>query len=137
MPLRSRTPIALIAILATGVAAGQVAESAPAAIDGVWKTAPRDDGSYVTVRIEPCMGDSGSRCGTVIDAHGGAKSDIIGDPILDNMTFEGANRWGGGEIIRPGRGTRYRSKLKLTAEGLEVSGCVAGGLFCGSTLWTR
>ncbi|MEM9783568.1 MAG: DUF2147 domain-containing protein [Pseudomonadota bacterium] len=137
MPSRFKTAIVTVIACAAGAAAGQGAVGAAADIDGIWKTEPRDDGSYVSVRIEPCSMEVEARCGTVVEAHGGAKTEIIGDPILAGMEFEGGNQWGGGEIIRPGRGTRYSSKLRLTTDGLEVSGCVAGGLFCGSTLWRR
>ncbi|MEM6487384.1 MAG: DUF2147 domain-containing protein [Pseudomonadota bacterium] len=127
--------LALAAVIWTGQAGAAVGDIH--AIDGVWITSPRDNGSYVTVRIAPCSDDPIKRCGTVIDTHNGARADIVGDPILRDMAFEGEGRWGGGEIIRPGRGTRYRSYLQLTEKGLEVKGCVAGGLFCGGTLWTR
>ncbi|MEO1456762.1 MAG: DUF2147 domain-containing protein, partial [Pseudomonadota bacterium] len=43
----------------------------------------------------------------------------------------------GGEIIRPGDGDRYSSKLRLVGEGLEVKGCVAAGLICQAQIWTR
>ncbi|MEO1469691.1 MAG: DUF2147 domain-containing protein [Pseudomonadota bacterium] len=133
--LRRVSAVTAAAVLVAGSAFA--AASGPESIDGVWQTAPRDNGSYVSVRIAPCPADAEARCGTVIGTHGGARAEILGDPILEGMRFQGDGRWGGGEIIRPGRGDRYNSKLKLTEEGLEVRGCVAGGLFCGGTLWTR
>ncbi|MEL6336445.1 MAG: DUF2147 domain-containing protein [Pseudomonadota bacterium] len=114
-----------------------VAAGPHGAVEGIWQTAPRDNGAYLSVRIEACITDPAAVCGTVVGSHNGAKAEFVGDPILVGMKPSGHDAWDGGEIIRPGRGTRYASKLRLIDEGLEVSGCVAAGLFCGAQIWTR
>lgn len=136
MTLRVRSTAAALGFIVGALAAATTA-AAPSDIEGVWRTEPRASGAFISVRIEPCAYAPEKRCGTVIGSHNGAPSDIVGDPILNGMEHRGGNRWGGGEIIRPGRGTRYSSELELTGEGLRVKGCVAGGLFCGAQIWTR
>lgn len=120
-----------------GTAGGVAAGGERDGLDGVWQTAPHDNGAFLSVRIGPCQLDPSSVCGTVVGSHNGAREEFVGDPILVGMKPAGDNAWDGGEIIRPGKGTRYTSSLRLVDNGLEVKGCVAGGLFCGAQIWTR
>lgn len=114
---------------------GAVAESA--AVDGIWKTEPRDNGAYLEVRIGPCEDDATARCGVVHAARAGARPDIVGEPILRDMQPDGEGHWTRGEIIRPGEGTAYRSEMTLEDDVLVVKGCAVAGLFCGSQVWER
>ncbi|MEO0959210.1 MAG: DUF2147 domain-containing protein [Pseudomonadota bacterium] len=111
----------------------------PAAADvtGIWFTEKRDNGAFISVRISPCRFDREKRCGTVAGAHGGARPDIVGEPILRNMERRDDGRWAGGEILRPGKDEAYSSEIRIVDGGLEVKGCVAAGLICQSQLWTR
>lgn len=124
----------LLAALLLGVLA-----PSPAAADvtGIWFTEKRDNGAFISVRISPCRFDREKRCGTVAGAHGGARPDIVGEPILRNMERRDDGRWAGGEILRPGKDEAYRSEIRIVDGGLEVKGCVAAGLICQSQLWTR
>ncbi|MEL6574489.1 MAG: DUF2147 domain-containing protein [Pseudomonadota bacterium] len=110
---------------------------AAADVTGIWFTEKRDNGAFISVRISPCLSDREKRCGTVAGAHGGARPDIVGEPILRNMERHEPGHWTGGEILRPGKDEAYRSEIKLVDGGLEVKGCVAAGLICQSQLWTR
>ncbi|MEM7497241.1 MAG: DUF2147 domain-containing protein [Pseudomonadota bacterium] len=125
------------AVCAAVLACGSPAAGAPADVNGIWYTEKRDNGAFISVRIVPCLTDSAKRCGIVAGAHGGARPDIVGEPILRNMERRGDGHWTGGEILRPGKDEAYRSEIKLIDEGLEVKGCVAGGLICRSQIWTR
>ncbi|MEO1533039.1 MAG: hypothetical protein AAFU72_12805, partial [Pseudomonadota bacterium] len=55
---------------------------AAADVTGIWFTEKRDNGAFISVRISPCLSDREKRCGTVAGAHGGARPDIVGEPIL-------------------------------------------------------
>ncbi|MEM9762617.1 MAG: DUF2147 domain-containing protein [Pseudomonadota bacterium] len=124
---------------ALGLLASVLFSDARAAADvtGVWFTEKRDNGAFISVRISPCLSNREKRCGTVAGAHGGARPDIVGEPILRNMKRREPGHWTGGEILRPGKDEAYRSEIKLVEGGLEVKGCVAAGLICQSQLWTR
>jgi uncharacterized protein (DUF2147 family) len=125
-----------------GVLMASVTGTPPAAatgtaeVSGVWATEPRDNGAYITVRISPCREDAAMRCGVIVGAHAGARPDIVGETILRGLEQQEDGSWAGGEIIRPGKGTAYRSALKRVEEGLEVTGCGVGGLVCRSQLWS-
>ncbi|MEM1382180.1 MAG: DUF2147 domain-containing protein [Pseudomonadota bacterium] len=107
-------------------------------VDGVWRTEPRDNGAFITVRIAPCSAKPLLRCGVVAGAYAGARPDIVGEPILRDMAKNGERFWTGGEIIRPGRGDVYSSRLRLLEDGsLRVEGCVAAGLICQGQIWMR
>ncbi len=122
-----------VSFAAVGLSA--VAESA--AVDGVWRTEPKDNGAYIEVLIGPCANDPRMRCGVIHAARAGARPDIVGEPILRAMEPEGGTHWTSGEIIRPGEGTVYQSEMTLEDGVLVVRGCALGGLFCGSQIWER
>ncbi|MEO1000851.1 MAG: DUF2147 domain-containing protein [Pseudomonadota bacterium] len=114
-----------------------LATTAAAEVDGVWKTAPGNDGSFVLVRIGPCPEAPAERCGTVVGAPHARTGDVIGSRILSGLTRRDPLRWTGGRIQRPGSARVYRSNLTVDGDVLEVEGCVAGGILCGSQDWTR
>ena len=117
------------------VAAGGAAATGD--VSGLWRTEPKENGAYITVRIGPCPHAAEERCGWVQGVYGGARPDIVGDEILRGMEPVGKGRWDRGEIVRPGRGDVYRSRMELAGDELRVEGCVVGGLFCGGQTWTR
>lgn len=129
--------VALGILCAVALGHGAALSGERSGLGGVWQTQPRDDGAFLSVQIGPCDMDPGVVCGTVVGSHNGARTEFVGDRILVGMRPAGNGAWDGGEIIRPGRGTRYASSLRLIDGGLEVKGCVAGGLFCGAQVWTR
>lgn len=112
-------------------------QAAAASVEGVWRTAPRDNGAYIDIEIRPCAGEPANLCGIVVAAYNGAHPDVVGKPIIHDMAPAGPNRWADGEIVRPRRGTKYSSKMALRGNVLQVSGCVVGGLICRSQDWIR
>ncbi|MGF1551800.1 MAG: DUF2147 domain-containing protein [Paracoccaceae bacterium] len=124
-------------LLVAALVAPTLTDAAAARVDGLWRTEPRASGAFISVRIAPCPDAPDKRCGVVVGSHNGAPAEIVGDPIIEGMEPRGTNRWGGGEIIRPGRGTRYASEMELVGDALRVKGCAVAGLFCGAQVWTR
>lgn len=130
-----------IPVLAAVLAAAVGAVAAPALADpveGVWQTAPQENGQFGHVRIEPC----GSHiCGTLVRAFGAdgrqIESQNIGRRIVWDMQPQGNGRYGRGRIWSPVNDRTYRSKMQLQGDVLSVSGCVAGGLLCQDNTWRR
>ena len=111
---------------------------APDPVEGQWKTQPDDNGNFGVVEIAPC----GERlCGTLLqgyDANGRpVASDNIGRFIIRDMAAEGGGAYGGGTIWAPDRDQTYRSRMELSGDRLQVSGCVLGGLVCRNQNWQR
>ncbi|WP_406600602.1 DUF2147 domain-containing protein [Thermohalobaculum sediminis] len=126
------------AILALSVAAFAIAGAARADGPlGVWKTEPKEDGRYLHVEIAPCADDAAALCGTTIGAFGGASDRTVGKRIFWGMAPDGDGRWAGGEIWAPDDDKTYSGKLEVQGAGLEISGCVLGGLICRGQDWVR
>ena len=105
------------------------------AVLGLWKTAV-DDGAYAYVDIHMC-GDN--VCGTIMrtfNAEGEYQSPNIGRDIIINMVPRGNGKYAG-KVWRPSNDKVYVGKLVLNGDQLSMKGCVAGGLICKSSLWTR
>jgi uncharacterized protein (DUF2147 family) len=61
---------------------------------------------------------------------------VMGLPILINMRPSGS-RWEG-KVYNAEDGETYTSHISLvSADVLNIEGCVLGGLFCGGEKWTR
>ncbi len=104
-------------------------------LEGLWKT-DVDDGAYAYVNIHPC---GGGFCGTItqtFNSTGEYQSENIGKDIILNMVAAGGGKYNG-NVWRPSNGKTYVGKLRLNGNSLKMSGCVAGGLFCKSSTWTR
>jgi len=114
---------------ATGAGAGEPL--------GVWKTQPKDDGRYLHVEIAPCAEGAPTLCGTTIGAFAGASQNSVGKRIFWDMAPDGEGAWRGGEIWAPDDDKTYSGKLRMHGDGLEISGCVLGGLICRGQDWTR
>ena len=105
-------------------------------ISGVFKTEPSDKG-YLLVNVEPC-GDK--ICGTIKDAF-----DLEGQPMVDyehkgkqmiwDMVPSGEGNWSKGKIWDPSKDKTYKSKMSLSGDTLNVSGCIA--FICRSQSWQR
>ncbi len=102
---------------------------------GLWKT-DVDDGAYAYVDIHMC----GEKiCGTIVrtfNSDGEYKSENIGKDILLGMVPQGNGKYAG-EVWRPSNGKIYVGKLVLNGDKLKMKGCIAGGLICKSSNWTR
>lgn len=62
---------------------------------------------------------------------------ITGMEIIRGMRADGANKWSGGNILKPDEGKVYKSEMELIEGGakLKVSGCIL--FMCKSQIWER
>ena len=102
---------------------------------GVWRTAPSERGASLNVRIGPCADAADRLCGRIVEVFGSDRTDLVGRTMLRNMAPDGPGRWSGGTIWAPDDDRTYRSRMRLTAAGLEVDGCVA--VLCRGQVWRR
>ncbi|MGV6838914.1 MAG: DUF2147 domain-containing protein [Planktomarina sp.] len=105
-------------------------------IVGVWQTGKEDNGNYAHVEIKPC---GANFCGYFLRTYtsaGRADSDLIGQMIVRNMAPKGDGRYQG-KVWRPSNDKVYTGKANVSGDTMDLAGCVAGGLICKSTAWTR
>jgi len=120
----------LAAIVALGVAGAALADPAV----GTWKTQV-DDGAYAHVTIAQC---GAALCGTIARTFkdsGEYKSGNIGKKLVWDMQPAGSGAYDGGKVWQPSTGKTYRSKMALSGNTLNVSGCV--GPICKKQTWSR
>ena len=103
---------------------------------GLYKTQPGDDGNYGHVQLYDC---DGNVCGVIRAAFDSAgntlESDNIGKRMIWDMEAKGDGSYSGGKIWAPDRDKVYSSKMNLSGNNLEVSGCVL--VVCRAQSWTR
>ena len=103
---------------------------------GLYKTQPGDDGNYGHVQLYDC---DGSVCGVIraaFDSAGNAlESDNIGKRMIWDVEAQGDGSYSGGKIWAPDRDKVYSSKMSLSGNNLEVSGCVL--VVCRAQSWTK
>jgi len=106
-------------------------------VEGVWL----NPSGSVAVRTGSC---GPGLCGRVVWASGQAKADaqdsgiasLIGTELLQDYRPEG--RIWRGTVFVPDMGRRFDSRIEpLSADRLKISGCILGGFFCRSQVWTR
>ena len=124
-------------ILAIAALASPSVHAAPA-ITGTW----RNPAASVEVAMAPC----GPRlCGTVVWASDRAKDDaanggtdrLIGTQLFRGLQADGPGRWSG-EVFVPDLGRTVAGTLELvSAQTLEVAGCVIPGIVCQTQTWTK
>lgn len=124
-------------ILALVVAVGMAGPAFAAdPVVGTYQTQPGDTGSYAHVEIYEC---ESSICGVIRKAFDGSgkqiKSDTVGKRMIWNMKAQGSGKYGKGKIWAPDRDKTYSSKMQLSGNTLEVSGCVIG--ICRGQTWSR
>jgi uncharacterized protein (DUF2147 family) len=123
----------ILAALALTLATAAAADP----IEGTWKTRPDDNGNFGHVQIVPC---GPAFCGTLVKAFDGGGAPVaspnIGKRIVWDMAAQGEGAYGGGKIWSPDRDKTYSAKMKLSGDGLSVSGCVLGICRDGGT-WMR
>ena len=128
------TKLALITALALSWASAGVAQDA---LEGIWQTAPDDNGNYGHIEVTPC---GKLFCGILIksfDSSGAAMaSDNIGKQIIWNMKAKGDGEYANGKIWAPDRDKTYNSRMTLVEDTVTVKGCVLGICRDGGT-WTR
>lgn len=120
-------------LLALGLSTG-MATADP--LIGTWQTIGDDNGNFGHVQVAPC----GSQlCGTLVrsyDANGASiTSDNIGRQIISATSPTGGGEYRG-RVYSPDRDKTYNSRLKLSGDRLQVSGCVLGICRDGGT-WQR
>jgi uncharacterized protein (DUF2147 family) len=103
---------------------------------GLFKTEPGDSGSFGHVELYEC---EASICGVIRKAFDGAGSQIespnVGKRMIWDMQPQGGGVYAKGKIWAPDRDKVYSSKMALSGDVLEVSGCVFG--ICRDQTWTR
>lgn len=108
-------------------------------VNGTWQSEPSDTGSYITVAIDDCAANAAQTCGTITGVFeaGGApgNQEIMGEPIIWDMVATNPGNWAQGTIWAPDQDKTYNSKMSLSGDNLEVSGCVL--FICRSQNWTR
>ena len=103
---------------------------------GLFKTQPGDDGGYGHVEIFEC---EDRICGVLQAAFNGdgepVASDAVGKRMIWDMQAKGDGEYRRGKIWAPDRDKTYNSKMDLSGDTLEVSGCVL--VICRAQTWTR
>lgn len=113
-------------------AAGMALAADPAM--GIWKTQV-DDGAYAHVKMSTC---GAKLCGVIartFNTTGEYKSPNIGKQLVWDMDVNGGGAYSGGRIWQPSTGKEYKSKMALSGDTLNVSGCF--GPICKKQVWTR
>ncbi|PNU06902.1 DUF2147 domain-containing protein [Novosphingobium guangzhouense] len=117
--------------------AAPVAVNAATCTEGIWLNPSRS----VAVRTGAC---GQGLCGRVVWASGKALADaqdsgvtsLIGTELLHDYRAEGPV-WRGSVYV-PDMGRHFDSRIEaLSPDRLKISGCILGGIFCRSQVWTR
>lgn len=123
------------ALVAGMVVAGAAWAADP--VEGVWQTAPDDNGHYGHIEIKPC---GAAFCGTLVRAFESSGAEVqspnIGKQIVWDMVPAGGGLYDSGMIWSPDRDKTYKSKMTLAGDGLAVEGCVMFICRDGGT-WSR
>ncbi|MFV2073374.1 MAG: DUF2147 domain-containing protein [Thermoanaerobaculales bacterium] len=153
--------IVLLAVVLGFVAAAPVAAGEDGdAILGLWATDPEGAGGEAHVEI---FMDGNQYTGTIVwlaepvypddDEQGMAGKEkidrenpdpdlrerpVIGLQMLEGFRYDGKGTWHKGTIYDPDNGKTYKSKLRLSGEGvLKVRGFVGFSFIGRTTTWTR
>lgn len=103
-------------------------------VEGVWKT-ETDDGAYAHVNIAPCGAALCGHIARTFNSGGEYKSANIGKKLVWDMQSKGGGSYSGGKIWQPSSNKVYKSKMSMSGNALNVSGCV--GPICKKQVWTR
>ncbi len=129
--------VALISLIAAGVAVAPVAEADPAPIEqigGEWAS----EGYGVVVQMGPCAENTDTLCGELVWAWDPADVpvEVIGAPMLWGFSFrDGA--WREGRLLNPEDGRVYRGSITQRSNDLlDLQGCAAR-IFCQTQTWRR
>ena len=125
-----------LAVPMLGLALGAATAAQASVLDGVWRSPDDDDGSYLTVRVQPCQGAPEDRCAVVTGAYRGAKEEAVGREVM-HVERRPDGTWEG-EVLQPLKGHVYDSRIRpVSRDVMEVDGCIIGGLLCRTQRWTR
>ena len=121
---------AVLSTLALSFSAGL----AQADITGDWVTEPNKDGAWAEIAIRDC---GNAICAKMIRGHGPGSQDGEQPELIENMVANGSDSYAG-RVYAPDNEKWYIGKINVISDDkLKVSGCVAGGLLCRSSEWTR
>jgi uncharacterized protein (DUF2147 family) len=115
------------------LAAGNNAEP----VEGLWLHPEKS----VIIHLAPC---GPAICGTVTWANDTAKKaarkgidPLVGARLLTNLRPRSNGQWRG-RLFVPDLNVRVNGKITpINSNKLRVSGCLIGGMLCGSQVWTR
>lgn len=118
---------------AVALAAGNNADL----IEGLWLHPEHS----VIIQLEPC---GQALCGTVTWANENAKKaarrgidPLVGARLLTDLRPRSNGQWRG-KLFVPDLNVRVNGKITpINPNKLRVSGCLIGGMICGSQVWTR
>ncbi|MFY0592369.1 DUF2147 domain-containing protein [Roseivirga sp.] len=65
------------------------------------------------------------------------KRPIIGINLVSGFTFDGDDRWKGGEIYDPENGKTYDSYMRLKRGKLQIRGYIGISMFGRTVVWTK
>ncbi len=102
---------------------------------GLWQTEV-DDGSFAHIRMEAC---GAAVCGVIartFNSDGEYQSENLGKQIVIDMAPQGDGEYKG-SVWRPSNDKVYVGKMTVAGDGLQLRGCVLGGLLCASQGWAR
>lgn len=106
-------------------------------VEGLWQTAPDDNGNFGHIEVKPC---GPAFCGTLVKAFDSAGNEVdspnVGKQIVWDMMAAGDGSYEDGKVWSPDRDKTYNSYMVLEGDGLSVKGCVFGICRDGGT-WTR
>ncbi|MEM9973969.1 MAG: DUF2147 domain-containing protein [Pseudomonadota bacterium] len=123
-----------LALAGALIAAASLTHADP--VHGLWKTQADDNGNYGHVQIGACGETICGALRAAFDSAGNTRaSDAIGRAIIWDMVATGEGAYRDGKIYAPDRDRTYSSKMALSGDRLEVSGCVLG--ICRSQQWER
>ena len=125
----------MMTVLASMAFAGAAFAADP--VEGIWKTAPDDNGNFGHIDVKAC---GPAFCGTLIKAFDGSGAQIespnVGRQIIWDMMAKGDGNYEDGKVWSPDRDKTYNSYMILKGDGLSVKGCVLGICRDGGT-WSR
>lgn len=110
-------------------------------VAGVWQS----QSGITRVKVSPC---GAGLCGHVVWQRSPSKDvynpdpskrerPIVGLQLVSNMKQVSPNEWSGA-IYNYEDGQTYRGKVKVvSANAIEIGGCVMGGMICQSKTWTK
>jgi uncharacterized protein (DUF2147 family) len=96
---------------------------------GTWLVAEQD----ARVRVGPC---GQSLCGWISWLEGSTSLAAMGQRVLWDLKEQADGSWRG-KAFNPRDGETYAGSVTVSGATLTMKGCVLGGLFCKSSLWTR
>lgn len=132
-------PHMILAVAAAMLAATPISAQPPSSPAGLWQNPHRS----VFVRTGSCGAERW--CGWVAwasaeaeaDARDGGTPTLVGTELLRGFERDGPDSWTG-TVFVPDMNRRFASRIDaVSANELRIRGCVLGGLFCKTQVWTR